>query len=85
MLVHTVLTYALYTFGLQRLEAGQAAILATVEPVVAVALGVVLLGEELTVLKVIGGVLVLCGAALSQVRFRKTRPAGKTPVEARPR
>jgi len=85
MLVHTVLTYALYTFGLQRLEAGQAAILATVEPVVAVALGVVLLGEELTVLKVIGGVLVLCGAALAQVRFRKTRPAGKTPVEARPR
>lgn len=69
--VHTALTYALYTYGLQRLEAGQAAILATVEPVVAGLLGVALLDEDLTLPKVIGALLVLGGAALAQVRPRK--------------
>ncbi|MDP9456106.1 MAG: DMT family transporter [Actinomycetota bacterium] len=65
--VHTTLAFALYTFGLRRLEAGRAAIVATVEPVVAGALGVFLLGEELTTLKVLGALLVLSGAALAQV------------------
>lgn len=74
VVVHTVLTYALYTFGLQRLEAGQAAILATVEPVVAGLLGVMLLNEEFTAIKVLGGVLVLLGATLAQVRLRKAHP-----------
>lgn len=69
--VHTTLAFALYTFGLGRLGAGRAAIVATVEPVVAGALGAVLLGEDLTVPKVVGGVLVISGAALAQVRFRK--------------
>src|SRR5829696_164326 len=71
--VHTTLAFALYTFGLGRLGAGRAAILATVEPVVAGALGTVLLGEDLTLTKVVGGILVISGAALAQVRFRKAR------------
>jgi DME family drug/metabolite transporter len=70
--VHTALAFGLYTEGLKRLDAGQAAIVATVEPVVAGAIGVVLLGEELTALKVIGALLVLAGAALAQVRLEKT-------------
>ena len=70
--VHTALAFGLYTEGLKRLDAGQAAIVATVEPVVAGAIGVVLLGEELTAFKVIGALLVLAGAALAQVRFEKT-------------
>ena len=85
IVVHTVLTYALYTFGLQRLEAGQAAILATIEPVVAVLLGVALLGENLTAVKVLGAALVLCGAALAQVRSRKARPPSGLDAKARPR
>jgi DME family drug/metabolite transporter len=70
---HTTLAFALYTFGLGRLGAGRAAIVATVEPVVAGALGTVLLGEDLTVPKVVGGILVISGAVLAQVRFRKAR------------
>lgn len=66
--VHTALAFGLYTVGLQRLEAGQAAIVATVEPVVAGALGVVLLGEGLTAPKIFGAVLVLSGALLAQAR-----------------
>ena len=65
--VHTTLAFALYTFGLRRLEAGRAAIVASVEPVVAGALGVFLLGEDLTTPKVLGAILVLSGAALAQV------------------
>jgi DME family drug/metabolite transporter len=69
--VHTTLGFALYTFGLGRLGAGRAAIVATVEPVVAGALGAVLLAEDLTVPKVAGAGLVISGAALAQVRVRK--------------
>jgi drug/metabolite transporter, DME family len=69
--VHTTLGFALYTFGLGRLGAGRAAIVATVEPVVAGALGVALLAEELTLPKVVGAVLVIAGAVLAQVKRRK--------------
>ncbi len=75
--VHTTLAFALYTFGLGRLGAGRAAIVATVEPVVAGALGTVLLGEELTVPKIVGAALVISGAVLAQIRFGKTGRTGE--------
>jgi DME family drug/metabolite transporter len=71
--VHTTLAFALYTFGIRHLGAGRAAIVATVEPVVAGILGVTLLGEELSALKVMGALLVLAGAVLAQVRPGKAR------------
>ena len=79
--VHTALAFGLYTVGLKRLDAGQAAIVATVEPVVAGAIGVVLLGEELTTLKVVGALLVLAGAALAQVRLEKSSHGRAVPEE----
>ena len=69
--VHTSLAFGLYTAGLKRLDAGQAAIVATVEPVVAGAVGVILLGEALTTPKLLGALLVLAGAVLAQVRLEK--------------
>jgi len=66
--VHTTLGFALYTFGLGRLGAGRAAIVATVEPVVAGVLGTALLGEDPTVPKLLGALLVISGAGLAQVR-----------------
>jgi DME family drug/metabolite transporter len=69
--IHTTLAFALYTFGIRHLGAGRAAIVATIEPVVAGILGVTLLGEELTALKALGALLVLAGAALAQVGPRK--------------
>jgi DME family drug/metabolite transporter len=74
--VHTTLAFALYTFGIRHLGAGRAAIVATVEPVVAGAMGIVLLNEGLTVLKALGALLVLAGAALTQVGPRKARLSG---------
>ena len=73
------------TFGLGRLGAGRAAIVATVEPVVAGALGAALLGEELTVPKVVGGMLVISGAALAQARFRRNGFRVEATVPGRPR
>jgi DME family drug/metabolite transporter len=74
--VHTALGFALYTFGIRHLGAGRAAIVATVEPVVAGAMGIVLLNEGLTVVKALGALLVLAGAMLAQVGPRKARLSG---------
>ena len=75
--VHTALGFALYTFGISHLGAGRAAIVATIEPVVAGALGVALLGEDPTALKVLGGLLVLTGAVLAQLTPRKRALRGR--------
>lgn len=69
--VHTTLAFALYTYGMRYLGAGRAAIVATIEPVVAGATGILLLGEALTAPKLLGALLVLAGAALTQVGGRK--------------
>lgn len=65
VLVPTVLAYLLYTAGLGLMEAGRASIVATVEPVVAALLGV-LLGELFHGWQWVGGGLVLAGVALSR-------------------
>jgi drug/metabolite transporter, DME family len=83
--VHTTLAFALYTFGIRHLGAGRAAIVATVEPVVAGAMGIVLLNEGLSALKALGALLVLTGAALAQVGPPKTRLSGGPAAEARRR
>jgi DME family drug/metabolite transporter len=82
--VHTTLAFALYTFGIRHLGAGRAAIVATIEPVVAGAMGILLLNEGLTVLKALGVLLVLAGAALAQVGPRKARLCS-APDKAAPR
>jgi drug/metabolite transporter (DMT)-like permease len=58
-LVTTLLAQGLYLAGLQQLEAGRASLIATVEPVVAAALGYLVLGEQLGGLQIVGGVLIL--------------------------
>lgn len=55
----TVAPYLLYTRGLQEVDAGQASILATLEPLVAAAVGIFIFGEELTTAKILGMALIL--------------------------
>jgi drug/metabolite transporter, DME family len=81
VVVQTALAYALYTAGLRLIEAGQAAIIATIEVVAAGVIGAVFLAEEMTALKVLGALLVLSGAVLAQIRLRKTHRSAE---EARP-
>jgi DME family drug/metabolite transporter len=81
--VHTSLAFGLYTAGLKHLDAGQAAIVATIEPVVAGAVGAILLGEELSAPKLFGALLVLAGATLAQTRPGKAaRTEGASPEKS---
>lgn len=60
----TVGALTLYTAGLQRVPAGVASITATLEPVVATVLAVVVLGERLAVPQLVGGALVVTAVLL---------------------
>ncbi|QHE94857.1 DMT family transporter [Pandoraea fibrosis] len=57
----TVIAILTFFAGLQRLGAGRASMLSTLEPVVTVLLAAMLLGETLTVAQLGGGVLILAG------------------------
>jgi drug/metabolite transporter (DMT)-like permease len=56
-----------FVMGIRRLGPPRAAILATLEPVVAVALAAVLLAEVPSAIQVLGGALVIAGGVLSQL------------------
>ena len=58
-LICTVAPYLLYTRGLQDVDAGQASIQATLEPLVAAAIGIFVFGEEVTAAKILGMALIL--------------------------
>ncbi|WP_277553679.1 DMT family transporter [Halobaculum limi] len=60
--------FAIFAFfaGLTRVGAGRAGVLSTLEPTVAVVLGVVFLGEPVTATMLVGGVLVVVGVTLVQ-------------------
>lgn len=65
-LVGTVAPLLLFYEGVERLAASRVSVVSTAEPVVTVTLGVLLLGEPLTAVVVVSGVLVLGGALLVQ-------------------
>lgn len=58
-LVHTGVTYCMYFSSLKELPGQKAAILSYIDPLVAVLISVMVLGEKMTVLQVIGGILIL--------------------------
>jgi drug/metabolite transporter (DMT)-like permease len=62
----SVAAYLIYAFALTELTAARVAAFAYLQPVIATALGIWLLGESLTRREVIGGVLILLGVYLSE-------------------
>ncbi len=70
-LVTCFLPYLLYTRGLEGLENGKASIMASVEPVVATIVGVVIYSEALTPMSAAGIVLVLSAIVLLNVKLGK--------------
>ncbi len=68
----TIVPYLAYTAGLSHIEASRASIIATIEPVVAAVVGILLFGESASAMKLAGIALVL-----SSVFFMKEKPAGK--------
>ncbi|MFD2705985.1 DMT family transporter [Salibacterium lacus] len=65
VLVSTILAYVLYTAGLKYIESSHAAVLATIEPIVGIIVGVLVFGDELTGWQSAGIVLVFSSIILS--------------------
>lgn len=66
--VSTVLPFLLYTIGLGTMENGQASVIASIEPVVASILGIVLFHENGTWQNVLGVVLVITGIVTCNIK-----------------
>lgn len=58
-LIHTGVTYCMYFSSLKELPGQEAAILSYIDPLVAVLISVTVLGETLTAMQLMGGVLIL--------------------------
>ncbi|PLR79620.1 EamA family transporter [Bacillus canaveralius] len=67
-LLPTVLAYYLYTWGLERTESSTAAVIATIEPVVAVLLGLFLYGESLGIFQILGSALIILSVCAVNLR-----------------
>ena len=65
------LPYLFYTYGLTGLETGKASIIASVEPVVATIIGILIYHERMTVLSAAGVALVLSAVVLLNVRTKQ--------------
>lgn len=69
--------YLLYTVGLKKIEAGKAAIMATVEPLVASVIGVLVFREALNAVSIVGIVLIILAIAILN-NFGRREADGKT-------
>lgn len=58
-LIHTGITYCMYFTAVEHIPGQAVAILSYIDPLVAVIIGVVLLGEPLTLPQLIGGIMIL--------------------------
>ena len=70
-IVVTVLPYLVYTIGLRTVEPGKASVMATVEPVVATLVGVIVFAEQLSASGVIGIILVAASLAMLNIKTEK--------------
>ncbi|WP_235924947.1 MULTISPECIES: DMT family transporter [Neobacillus] len=66
-LVPTVIAYLFYTKGLEQLDGSKAAIVATVEPVVATLLGVFLYEEGFGIIQALGSIIILISVTLINI------------------
>jgi len=71
-LVATTLSYLLFTHGLQHIKVSTATTLSLAEPLTAGMLGVVVLGEQLTPVTVVGILLLFGGLALITLKGSRT-------------
>lgn len=63
-LIPTVLAYFVYTWGLGKTEGSKAAVIATVEPVVATIVGILIYQEQMSVGQFLGALLILASVIL---------------------
>jgi drug/metabolite transporter (DMT)-like permease len=78
----SIVAYSAYVYALSRLRASNVSLYAYVNPVVAVILGWLILGERLTTTSVIAMCVILGGVAVVQSAKAPTTPAVAVPQEA---
>ena len=64
--ITSVFSYFLWYFALGRAEAGKVALFTNLQPILTTVLAVVLLGQEITMPFVLGGVIALAGVIIAQ-------------------
>lgn len=72
-LVTAVIPFLCYTLGLEQVEASRAAILATIEPMVATLIGIVVFHEYMTLMSVIGIVCIIAAIVLLNLRLSQSK------------
>lgn len=70
-LVHTGITYCMYFSSLKELPGQKAAILSYIDPLVAVLISVAVLGEKITLIQIVGGILILGFTLWNEISFSK--------------
>lgn len=68
--VHTGIAYCLYFESLKNLKGQEAAILSYIDPLVAVVLSVTILGENISTLQIIGGIMILGFTLLNEIKIK---------------
>jgi len=69
-LVHTGLAYLLYFTGMRKLKGQSVAVLSYTDPISAILMSGIFLGERLTILQLFGGLLILGATFLSELNDR---------------
>ena len=72
-LIHTGITYCMYFSALRSLSGQQTAILSYIDPLVAVLISVFVLGENMSVIQIIGGSLILGFTLYNELPSKKQR------------
>jgi drug/metabolite transporter (DMT)-like permease len=75
IIVATVMPIAALNTGIHRLGAARAAILSMFEPVMTLSLSVLVLGDRLSIIQVIGALCIISSIVLVQVRGTRGKPA----------
>ena len=66
--ITAVIPFLAYTLGLERMEAGKAGIIATIEPMVATLIGIVVFSEPLTLMSGLGILLILSAVVILNLK-----------------
>lgn len=76
-LIPTVFAYFIYTWGLEKTESSKAAVIATVEPLVATMLGLFIFGERLGISQFVGSFLIILSVIIvnlpKKIKTKTTR------------
>lgn len=70
-IVHTGFAYALYFSSLKELKGQTIAVLSYIDPITAVIISALFLGEKLTMFQIIGGFLILGSTFISEIQGKK--------------